>query len=254
MAELTDQQVDSYHENGFLVVDNVASPAEVAGLRQRTEEIAEGQVAGFPASSIELEPGARAGSIRTVRKLNTCAQHDHVFLAHARHKAVLDIVEQLIGPDIKLFDSQCFMKPPGGVEKAYHQDSAYFAIEPMELVTSWTALDDVTLDNGCMWVVAGSHRQGVLEHSEPWFVGDRKDMRVPQALIDQSRERPITMSAGGCSFHHSLLLHRSTPNHSACWRRGLAVHYMSSRSRWTDPTRPQPDYLLMRGVEYPDCV
>ena len=252
--DVIDQQLSGYGSEGFCVVEHLVSEAELAELRQRTEDIAEGKIDTFPRCNIELEPGATSCSLQTARKLNRCAESDEVLLAHARHPSVLDIVERLIGSDIKLFGSQCFMKPPGGVEKPYHQDSAYFAIEPMELVTCWTALDDVTLENGCMWVVAGSHQQGVLDHSEPWLVGDRQDMRVPQAMIDQSREQAITMPAGSCSFHHSLLLHRSTANGTERPRRGLAIHYMSSRSRWTDPSRPQPDYLLLRGAEFPDCV
>jgi phytanoyl-CoA hydroxylase len=162
--------------------------------------------------------------------------------------------DSLIDGDIKLFGSQCFMKPPGGIEKPYHQDSAYFTIKPMSLVTCWIALDDVTVENGCMWVIPGSHRGELYDHSQPWNVGGRIDMQVPGEKIDRSCETPITMSAGSCSFHHSMLLHRSGPNQTEGHRRGLAIHYMSSQSRWTHPTMPQPPYPLLRGREYRDCV
>jgi len=139
--------------------------------------------------------------------------------------------ERLIGGDIKLFGSQCFMKPPGGIEKPYHQDSTYFAIQPRSLVTCWIALDNVNLENGCMWVIPGSHQGELHDHSQPWDLGGRIDMQVPMEKIDRSRETPITLSAGGCSFHHSMLLHRSGPNQTESHRRGLAIHYMSSQSR-----------------------
>jgi len=244
---------DTYHEKGFVVVERLLDSREVQALTDRTREIVEGS-AGYPREDIELEPGAVAMSLKTVRKLNRCAENDAVFGAHARSPKVLDVVESLIGPDIKLFGSQCFMKPPGGVEKPYHQDSAYFSIEPTEIVTCWTALDDVKEDNGCMWVIPGSHRGGLLDHGREWRVGDRADKQIPDDLIDHSQERPIVMPAGSCSFHHSVLLHRSGANHSDRYRRGMAVHYMSAQSRWSDPDKPKPDYLLLRGREWPGCV
>jgi ectoine hydroxylase-related dioxygenase (phytanoyl-CoA dioxygenase family) len=146
------------------------------------------------------------------------------------------------------------MKPPGGVEKPYHQDSPYFPIEPMSLVTCWIALDNVTIENGCLWVVPGSHRLGPLPHSERWMVGDREDMRVPETEFNRNEEVPITLTPGSCSFHHSLILHMSHPNKTQTARRGLAFHYMTSKSRWTNANKSQPNYLLLRGQEYPGCV
>ena len=175
-------------------------------------------------------------------------------MAHAANDQILDIVESLIGPDIKLFGSQCFMKPPGGIAKPWHQDSAYFYVEPTNLVTCWTALDDTTLENGCLAFIPGSHHGPLLDHDQPWMVGDRVDMQVRHDQIDQTREVQIELTAGSSSFHHSMLLHRSGPNRTASSRRGLAVHYMSSRSRWTHPTLKKPNYVLLRGQEYEDCV
>lgn len=249
MASLPEQ----YEEQGFLVVENLLSPDQADGLRNRTREIAEGKVPDFPRSDLELEPGAKTPRLESLRKLNRCAENDPVFFAHAADPRILDIVETLIGPDIKLFGSQCFMKPPGGIEKPYHQDSYYFTIEPKELVTCWTALDDVTLENGCLWVIPGSHRTGIVHH-EDWFIGDRPDKQVPDASIDRENETPIVMPAGSCSFHHSVLLHRSAANTSDRPRRGMAVHYMSSKSKWTDPENPKPEYRLLRGREYPGAV
>ena len=239
-----------YEEEGYLVVEDLLTEQEPQQLHQRTIAIAEGRV-DFPPENIELEPGADQRNAKTVRKINGCAENDPVFLAHAENERILDLVETLIGPDVKLFGSQTFMKPPGGVEKPYHQDSAYFSIEPMALVTCWAALDDVTLENGCMWVVPGSQYLGVLDHSESWQIGDRMDKRVPESAFAQFKEVPIAMEAGSCSFHHSLILHKSNANQTRHSRRGCAVHYMSAKSRWTHPSLPKPDYKLLRGREYP---
>jgi ectoine hydroxylase-related dioxygenase (phytanoyl-CoA dioxygenase family) len=245
--------VEHYREQGYLVRENLLPADHIQRLRTRMQEIAEGQVPDFPMSDVELEPDPGNGRPQAVRKINRCAENDALFMTHAANDHILDVVESLIGPDIKLYASQCFMKPPGGVAKPYHQDSAYFSIEPMDLVTCWTALDDVTLDNGCLWVITGSHLEGLVSH-EKWHVGGREDKQVAEALLDRRREAPITMPAGSCSFHHSLLLHSSGANNTDKPRRGLAVHYMSARCRWTNPEVSPPTYQLLRGCEHPGCV
>lgn len=255
MATAYDSLTSQYERDGYFIVENLLTATELAALRQRMADISDGKVPTFPESNLELEPTASAANgRRAVRKINQCAESDEVFRAHAALPSILDTVEQMIGRDIKLYGSQCFMKPPGGIDKPYHQDSAYFAIEPRALITCWIALDDSTLENGCLWVVPGSHHGPLLDHDQPWKVGDRVDMQVRDEQIDFARELPLVLKAGSASFHHSMLLHRSGPNTSSKPRRGLAMHYMTGRSRWTHPTQPKPNYLLMRGQEYEGCV
>ena len=255
VAVLNTDQVAQFEANGYLDLPDLLTPAEIEELRGRTRDIAEGRITSFPSEYIEYEPGKKGiRDLSAVRKLNSCAGADAVFRKFSGHPKILDVIQALLGPDIKLFDSQAFMKPPGGVEKPYHQDSPYFSIEPMALVTCWIALDDVTLENGCLWVIPGSHLLGPLPHSEPWVIGDRQDMQVPDSAFDVSKEVPITIPAGGCSLHHSLILHRSLPNRTQNSRRGLAYHYMTAQSHWTDPDRPQPDFPLLRGHSHPGCV
>ena len=252
---ITPDQIAEYENSGFLDFDNLFTTDEIGELYDRISAIADGALPDYPTADIELEPGADGvRSLKTVRKINRCVENDPVFLRYAKTGKVLDVVEALLGPDIKLFGSQAFMKPPGGVEKPHHQDSPYFPIEPMALTTCWIALDDVTIDNGCLWVIPGSHRLGPLAHDEDWIVGDREDMRIPESAIDRSMETPVTLTRGSCSFHHSLLVHMSHPNGTQHPRRGLAFHYMTSKSKWTDPSRPQPKYTLLRGRAYTGCV
>lgn len=250
-----ESDLEQYQRDGFVVANNLLPADFIDSLRKRITDIGEGKVPEFPVSDIEYEPGKDGNTwSTTVRKINRCAENDATFMNAAKYESILNIVESIIGTDIKLFGSQCFMKPPGGIEKPYHQDSAYFTIEPLSLVTCWIALDEVTVENGCMWVIPGSHQGELHDHSQPWTVGGRVDMQVPDDKIERSRETPITLSAGSCSFHHSMLLHRSGPNQTKSHRRGLAIHYMSAQSRWTHPTMSHPKYPLLRGREFSGCV
>ena len=133
--------LQQYHKHGYFVVEDLFSHAETSALQTRTAEIAEGRAADFPDGDVELEPGTAERSLATLRKINRCAENDPLFLAAAQNTRILDIVESLVGADVKLFGSQCFMKPPGGVEKPYHQDSAYFTIDPprsLPVGSRWT--------------------------------------------------------------------------------------------------------------------
>jgi phytanoyl-CoA hydroxylase len=252
MSTINEELAIQYQRDGFLITEELLPSDLITALRDRITAIAAGHGPSFPQGDIEFEPTLDGGVSTTPRKINRCAENDSVFMSAASRNEILDIVERLIGPDIQLFGSQCFLKPPGGVRKPYHQDSAYFTIQPRSLVTCWIALDDVTIENGCMWVIPGSHRDGIYDHSQPWQVAGRFDMQVPDTDIDRSRETPITLAAGSCSFHHSVLLHRSGPNQTDGHRRGLAVHYMSAASQWTHQTAPKPEFALLRGEEHVD--
>ena len=194
---ISSEQVAAYRRDGFTVVEDILTADELQQTREHIEGIAEGRIP-FPESNIEYEPGTRdkGRSLDTLRKINEAAPHDAFVMEYARHPGIMEVVTALLGPDIKLFGDQTFMKPPGGVEKPYHQDSAYFKVEPADLVTAWMALDDVTLENGCLWVVPGSHLQGIRDHSQEWVVGDRTDKQVPDEAIDLTREVPITLARG----------------------------------------------------------
>jgi phytanoyl-CoA hydroxylase len=252
---LSPELVEQYNRVGFLVVPALLTGDEVEELRDRIADIVSGRVKTYRDADIEYEPGAPlVRKLENVRKLNHCERNDAVLLRTARHPGILDVVESLIGPDIKLLGEQLFMKPPGGIEKTYHQDSPYFPIDPPALVSAWVALDDVTEENGCLKVIVGSHLSGAMPHSDAWMVGERQDMKIPDQYIDRSREVPIVMSAGTVSFHHSLLMHASGPNRSTQSRRGLAMHYMTAKSRWTGKAEEKPGYVLVRGREYAGCV
>ncbi|GIS65871.1 MAG: phytanoyl-CoA dioxygenase [Rhodospirillaceae bacterium] len=226
---LTKQQISDFRSNGVLVIEQLITEGAIQKLRHRVGAHSGRPESLFPETIWSSNRGKGKGhglSIDYLRKFINCAKNDDVFMEHAKSPMLLDVIESLLGPDIKLLTDQLFIKPPGGMEKTYHQDSPYFPIRPMELVSSWTALDDVTLDNGCLWVVPGSHLGGALPHSEVWMRGDREDMRVPDQIIDREVEQPILLKAGDVSFHHGLLLHRSGPNRTSTRRRGLATHYM----------------------------
>jgi ectoine hydroxylase-related dioxygenase (phytanoyl-CoA dioxygenase family) len=245
-----------FERDGFVAVPNLLTPEEVAELKRRTDQIILGEVP-FPKQYIQVEPAIQRGEVTVaspidaVRKIWELTVHDELFAAYARHPKILAVVEELIGPDIKLYADQMFLKPPlHGSVKPYHQDSPYWPIDPPALATCWLAMDDATIENGCMRFLPGSHERGIIPHYH--LEGPHM---VPEGYesFDTSEEVAVELKAGSGTFHHSLTLHQTLPNRSPHPRRAMTWAYMSARSRYTGPP-PQPQFPLLRGREYPGCV
>jgi ectoine hydroxylase-related dioxygenase (phytanoyl-CoA dioxygenase family) len=146
---------------------------------------------------------------------------------------LLDVVEQLIGPDIVLWASAVFCKPAAvGLEVPWHQDGQYWPIRPRATVTVWIALDEVGPDNGCMRVIPGSHRMGEFDHE----ISDREDLVLNNVLhdprLDLSTARDVVLSAGQISLHDIEIVHGSQPNTSGRRRAGYAIRYMPATAHY----------------------
>ena len=256
---LTPEQRETFWRDGFLPYPTLLDPDELAQLQQLTEDIAYGRVdvpshiKGKPV--LETEAVVERGEVQAVsqldelRKINFPASINEQFLAVARKPKLVDLIAELFDePDIKLLGDQIFMKPPGhGSVKEYHQDSASWPfLIPQNQITCWIALDQATLENGCIRCIPGSHSYGLLQLKH-----------LPQLLTEEMRARevPVPVPAGGCLLFHSLNLHYSSSNTSAMRRRAWALHYMVAKSRdLSTAEEVHVDYLLVRGRSYEGCV
>ena len=253
------EQIAEFRQNGFLLVEDVLSAEEVADIGERGDQIANGQAEHVPESSVQLEPVFRHGErvvedrALAVRKLYNLAVYDPVMWAHATNAKIVDIVAALLGSeDLKMYGDQFFMKAPEtGTAQPWHQDSASWRdIFPMDLVTAWAAIDDATLDNGCLHFAPGTHRWGMMRGAQSTpFIADLDSGQWPSVSVP--------LKAGSISFHHSLTLHQSGANHSSLRRRGYAVHYMRASS-WKDETvtdaPKMPPFKQVRGHSIPGRV
>src|SRR5689334_6536279 len=166
------------------------------------------------------------------------------------HPSVLDPVEDLIGPDIRLFHLSIWPKhahDPAHV--SWHQDATYFGLEPPVQVTAWIALTEASIEAGCMEVIPGSHRLGQLHHAEHSEATHNLLSRgqTITAGVDTSRTEFMPVRAGQFSLHHTLLVHNSRPNHSADRRIGLGLSYIPTHVRCSSRTRLTA--MLVRGTD-----
>jgi phytanoyl-CoA hydroxylase len=242
--KLTPEQKRSFAENGFLAVPNVVPAGRVAGMRRRIEELCE-QWDSDDARRIGIQQEAEirgaavtAQTAQTVRKFSDLVTHEPVFKEHATDPGLLDMVQDLIGTPISLYADQALLKPPlVGSEKLLHQDNAYFRVVPNDaVITCWCALDDATIENGCMYYVPSTHRLGIVEHEgipgTPHLVP--KEYGTEDAVA-------VPIEAGGIIFHHACTLHYSPPNNTPHWRRAFVCHFVRSDA---EIPRKKPESML----------
>lgn len=144
---------------------------------------------------------------------------------------LLDIAERFIGPDIALFASHYIVKPPfDGQPVLWHQDAAYWPLEPMEVVTLWLAVDDSTTENGCLRVIPGTHRMPP-QRLRP--VTDRPNVLNTEidGEVDESAAVDLVLRSGDVEVHHPGIVHGSEPNRSPKRRAGLTIRYIPTSTR-----------------------
>ena len=166
VESVTDAHLEQFHRDGFLAVEGVLSPAEIEDAKQALSFLIAG---GNPeyrdvfledaVEGVEIPPGEREAY---VRKLHYFVDFEPRLARIAAQPALVGLVERIVGTKTRMIQDMALLKPAHvGREKPWHQDTAYFVMEPIELVLgTWIALDAATPENGCMHVIPGSHRAG----------------------------------------------------------------------------------------------
>lgn len=215
---LSPHQLHQYRETGFLAVESVFTPEEMAEARVAVAELVErSRFLTEHDAEFDLEPGHTAESPR-VRRLKTPLASHPAFEQLARKPALLDMVEQLVGPGIRLHGNKLNMKSAEyGSAVEWHQDFAFYPHTNDDLLAVGIALDDCLPENGCMLMVPGSHRWPVLDHHQDgYFVGAVDPVRCE---VDLTAAVPVPVHAGGITLHHCRTLHGSAVNTSSRPRR-----------------------------------
>ncbi len=232
----TTEMKQFFDANGYVIVENVFTPEELAPVKARLEEIIADPTLAPSGVNVGREGDTLANgasgddAANPVRNISFMVRFDPTFQEFARNPKILEATRALIGPRVRVFRDQALQKPPGGQAKPLHQDLSYFRVQPAdELVTAWVALDDATTQNGCMIYVPASHRHGLFEITRD---PERPVHHVPDTRgIEIADEMLCPVPAGAVIFHHGYTLHRSDVNQTQTWRRSVQLHYAGSDAR-----------------------
>lgn len=241
---LTESQLLEFRANGHLTVPEVFSEAQMQAA------IADGQSWGERCvEAMDAQQRAwyleRRSEDPLLRKLDNPVFHRPLFRRLAQDEMLLGMVQQLIGRGVQVFFSQLFFKPPqAGGPKPVHQDNFYFGPDREDaLLTAWIALDEATVDNGCLYYGQGSQLAGKLAHVAP--PDEPFNLFIPSEVASRCKMTPAPVPCGGVSFHHGLTLHQSSSNTSRNWRRAVAIHYLQNNARLVTPQLPYDDAVIV---------
>jgi len=269
-----------YQDDGFLVLPGFKTAAEVAALRQRALQIvdafdadshravfstgdagrrasgaanasflasAEGIQCFFEAEAFDAQGHLRQAKALSINKIGH-AMHDldPVFAAFSRGPALAELAAGLGLQQPQLWQSMYIFKQPGiGGEVTWHQDASFFDTTPSSVTGFWFALEDATVDNGCLWMQPGGHRGPLRER----FVreGDAVCMQPLDATPwpDTSTAVPVPAEAGTLVVFHGLLPHWSAPNRSDRSRHAYTLHATDGRAAYA------PHNWLQRRKDFP---
>jgi ectoine hydroxylase-related dioxygenase (phytanoyl-CoA dioxygenase family) len=235
-APLSKAQVLSYIEDGFLAVSGLIDNSDLSAIREDAVRIARGE---YPCEAIEKASPALTDD--EVLKTILCIHQPHyvspVMERYTRHPGVCGALSQITAAhlpywdgSVKCMQSMLFVKPPNFQGQAWHQDEIYIPTRDRSLVGAWIALDDATIENGCLWVIPGSHRAGYLYPQRPHGNPAEFDFAQESHGFDESLEVPVEVKAGTVVFFNGYLLHRSRKNRSSMFRRVLVSHYCNAWS------------------------
>jgi phytanoyl-CoA hydroxylase len=226
-AAVNDDQVALFHQQGYLVVHNAFTGAEVADALAGLLDLIGGAHPAYHGIQYEKNTRERVAGLPAeqrqdvVRKLFKMVEYEDRITALAQHPQMLGVLARLIGAAPELFQDQALLKPPLiGREKPWHQDNAYFNVPPETAVVGvWIALDEATPENGCMYVIPGSHREGPVVHFK------RRDWQICDTDVAADDALTVPLKPGGCLIFHGLLHHGTPPSRSPQRRRALQFHY-----------------------------
>ncbi|MBM82740.1 MAG: hypothetical protein CMJ78_19430 [Planctomycetaceae bacterium] len=222
---LSETQVQQFTDQGFALVNGLISADDIEAVCSEISRICESPQ-DFPAEVIQHEPQVLQGEFKPerlelgVRKLFKIVKHNDFFRGFAARAEWLDVARALLGPDVYVLQSMLMMKPPEcSGTKVWHQDNAYFRISPPKVVGLWVACDEATVENGCMHIVPGSHRNGIAPHS-----GDGDNYGMTDAPND-NEVLAVPLQPGDALIFHGELFHFTPPNQTSQRRRALQYHY-----------------------------
>jgi ectoine hydroxylase-related dioxygenase (phytanoyl-CoA dioxygenase family) len=255
---ISDADVASYAANGYLVVEDLIDAPTIDALLAEGSAVCRGErgpVDGLAPVTPDDTDDAVLARYVTCTHVHKASPLLTAFIADDR---IADVVVRLVGPNVKGFASQFFIKHAGMPGNAWHQDENFVPTRDRSLCTAWIALDEATPENGCLRMIPGSHASGVLYPMRPH--NDPNLDRAEECYDFPGRETavPIVLRPGSAVFFSGYILHSSTTNtRRSGFRRALLYQYARAETPIAYSPRNVPvsnyhdmrDFVLVRGID-----
>lgn len=266
MGSLTQDQIDHYWREGYVIVQKVLEPNEINRYLTRARDIVLGDHPEEAANRV-IKDIAFAKKLlpmpedpeHAIWKLINPDRFDTTFKEALRFPRVLDAVESLIGEDLMAFLLMFIYKPPGVAEAVhpFHQDAAYFMFKPQDRCLGvWIPLDPVNEENGSLSIVPRSHELELRDHlvKDGINFGALAASGIEDNPEFHEKAITLTMEPGECLLFNTRLLHRSGGNRTQIHRRVITLHMASTTCEMTGPGLSEYAFNHVRGQLHEGCL
>ncbi|KAM6216207.1 phytanoyl-CoA dioxygenase, peroxisomal [Rhynchocyon petersi] len=236
------EQRQFYEENGFLLIKNLVSDADIQRFRDEFERICRKEVKPpgiMVMRDVAMEKSEFVPNEKAVSKVQDF-QEDVELFRYCCLPEILKYVECFTGPNILAMHTMLINKPPDSGKKTsrhpLHQDLHYFPFRPINtIVCAWTAMEHINRSNGCLVVLPGTHKGPLMQHDYPQWEGGVNIMY--HGIQDYNKDTPrlhVVMEKGDTVFFHPLLIHGSGQNRTKGFRKAISCHFSSSDGYYID--------------------
>lgn len=228
MEPLSQDQIAFYHEHGFVVLSSGCSHDLIQVYNAHIHVIRSAEDQDIPEWARPRRNRDTADEEDRFRlRVFNPHLHDGFSLQMMKLPVIRGALAQLLGDEAVGVQSMYFYKSPGSPGQAAHQDYFYIRNDPNTLIAAWIAMERTDEENGCLYVIPGSHKWGLLPHGKVKNVNEHEAWTDETEGVDLSKEVPVILEEGDILFFHNLLVHSSTRNRAVDrWRRSYVCHYI----------------------------
>ncbi|WP_316790019.1 phytanoyl-CoA dioxygenase family protein [Pedobacter frigoris] len=256
-GSITPENVQFYEDYGYLIAPHIVSVDEIEELKKDTVKIFRGKYGAMEG----LIPVTAEENDADVLKKYVAIHFPHkispVIKKNLSQEGIVSVLENIVSPNVKCMQSMLFVKGPGKAGQAWHQDEFYIPTRDKSLIGVWIAIDDASIENGCLWIIPGSHKSGYMMPRVDNFSDEYADIDTIDVTSYKEEIIPVEVKSGTVVFFHGYLLHSSKRNKTSDnFRMALVNHYMSAESMlpWDQdgklpPTEDMRDILMVAGTD-----
>lgn len=256
--KLTSEEQSAWDENGYFIRYDVFTNEENDLLTQVADDIALGKIP-FPdhrifQNALVRDREVEASGVNAMHSIHQMNLYSPEFLARTRDPRLTDPVVDILGPDLLGLNSLYIWKPPKiGLGFPWHQDRWYTRpqFKTKTTVGTWTAIDPSDKENGCLYVIPGSHKKGILEHDD-LEGSQQQEFKLARGAKDEDGVA-VELQPGSVIFFDNRILHKSADNNSERFRRCNVAHYMSAKAERVprENAKHIRPVMWVRGEIYP---
>ncbi len=218
---------ESFDRDGYVHIAGFLSPTELADVLENLDRYKR-EVAPILADDRVLYD--KIGDEKLLKQLVDMQNADGFFGKWLKSERTCSLANDLLGEEAAPQTLEYFEKAPQqGTPTPPHQDGYYFCLKPSKALTIWVAIDDCDDENGCLYYIRGSHREGIINHESSSVTGFSQGL--PSEHLSRREAVAMHVSAGDCLIHDSATVHYAGPNKSDRWRRSFGLVFYAANAR-----------------------